>query len=54
MKLHGIDYLNISHLFSDTEIMVQHTTREFVENDVLPIIEDYLKKGTFPKHLIPQ
>ena len=54
MKLQGIDYLNISPLFSDDDIMVQHTTREFVEKDVMPIIEDHYRRGSFPSHLIPQ
>tara|TARA_B100000029_G_scaffold446970_1_gene468430 strand:+ start:3464 stop:4633 length:1170 start_codon:yes stop_codon:yes gene_type:complete len=54
MKLQGIDYLNISPLFSDDDIMVQRTTREFVEKDVMPIIEDHYRRGSFPSHLIPQ
>jgi glutaryl-CoA dehydrogenase len=54
MKLNGLDYLNISPLLSDEELMVQHTTREFVESDVLPIIEKYFQDGVFPMHLVTQ
>ena len=54
MKLKGLDYLDISGHFSDEEIMVQHNTRDFVENELNPIIDDHFKDGTFPKDLIPK
>ena len=54
MKLKGLDYLGISGHFSDEEIMVQHNTREFVEKEVMPIIEEHYKNATFPHHLIPK
>ena len=54
MKLKGLDYLDISNHFSDEEIMVQHNTRDFVENELNPIIDDHFKDGTFPKDLIPK
>ena len=31
MKLNCIDYVNISEHLNDDELMVQHTTREFVD-----------------------
>ena len=34
--------------------MVQHTTRKFVENEILPNIEDHFEAGTFDFNLIPQ
>ena len=54
MKLKGLDYLGISGHFSDEEIMVQHNTREFVEKEVIPVIEEHYKNATFPHHLIPK
>ncbi len=54
MKLKGLDYLGISGHFSDEEIMVQHNTREFVEKEVMPVIEEHYKNATFPHHLIPK
>ena len=52
MKLNALDYLGISDYFSEEEIMVQNTARTFVEKEVMPIIEDFYKKGEFPEHLI--
>ena len=52
MKLNALDYLGISDYFSEEEIMVQNTARTFVEKEVMPIIEEYYKKGEFPEHLI--
>ena len=39
MKLKGLDYLDISGHFSDEEIMVQNSTRDFVEKEINPIID---------------
>ena len=52
MNLIGLDYLGISQYFSDEELLVQKSCREFVDNEVLPIIEKHFKEGTFPNHLI--
>ncbi len=54
MKLKGLDYLDISSNFSDDEIMIQHSVREFVDKEVTPIIDEHFKNGTFPSELIPQ
>ena len=54
MKLKGLDYLDISSNFSDDEIMIQHSVREFVDKEVAPIIDEHFKNGTFPSELIPQ
>ena len=52
MKLLGLDYLDISNHFSEDEMMVQHTTREFVDNEIIPIIEEHFENATFPNDLI--
>ena len=52
MKLIGLDYLGISDFFSDEELLVQKSCREFVDNEVLPTIDEHFKNGTFPKDLI--
>ena len=54
MKLNCIDFLDISERFSEDELMVQHTTREFVENEILPDIEHHFEAGTFNFDLIPK
>ena len=53
MKLKGLDYLDISSLFSEDEMMIQHSVREFVDNEVTPIIDEHFKNATFPEELIP-
>ena len=52
MKLKSIDYLNISEHFSEDEIMVQHTARDFVNNEVMPDIEKHFEDGSFPLEMV--
>jgi glutaryl-CoA dehydrogenase len=40
--------------FTDEERLVQQTTREWVESEVLPSVADHFEAATFPRHLIPQ
>ena len=54
MKLNALDYLGISEYFSEEELMVQNTARSFVEKEVMPVIEEFYKKGEFPDFLIPK
>ena len=54
MKLNCVDFLDISHHFSEDEIMVQHTTREFVDKEIMPDIERHFEAGTFDPNWIPQ
>lgn len=54
MKFQFPDYYNIFDLFSEEEKLIQKTVREFVNNEVLPIIEDHYSAGTFPLDLIPK
>ncbi len=51
-KFQGVDYYNIDSLLSEEEILVRSTVREFVEEQVIPIIEKHNRAGTFPTHLI--
>ncbi len=48
------DYMEIDDLLSDEEKMVRSTIRQFVDREVMPIIEKEYREGTFPKKLIPQ
>ena len=54
MKLKGLDYLGLEKHFSEEEIMIQHNTRDFVENEINPIIEKHFHDATFPNELIPK
>jgi len=49
----GVDYLHIDSLFSEEELLVRQMARQFVEEQVLPLIRDAYREGVFPKSLIP-
>lgn len=53
-KFSGIDYYNIEDLFSEEEKLVQNSVRDFVSNDVIPVIEKHYQESTFPFDLIPK
>lgn len=53
-KFQGVDYYNIESLLSEDEILVRNTVREFVDDNVLPIIEKHNRAGTFPIHLVKE
>jgi glutaryl-CoA dehydrogenase len=53
-RYEGVDFYNISALLDETERMVQSTVREWVEDNVIPVIEKHCRAGTFPIHLVPQ
>ncbi|MEK9137576.1 MAG: acyl-CoA dehydrogenase family protein [Bacteroidota bacterium] len=53
-KFQGVDYFNIDSLLSEEEILVRNTVREFVDDNVLPIIEKHNRAGTFPLDLVPK
>ena len=50
----GVDYIDFDSQLNDEEKLVRQTARQFVENEVIPIIEKHSREGTFPHHLVPQ
>ncbi len=48
----GVDYYNIVSLLSEEEVMIRDTVRDFVSNEVIPIIEEYNRRSEFPMQLI--
>src|SRR5215831_1264496 len=50
----GVDYLLIDSLFSEQELMVRQTARQFVDERVLPLIRDCFREARFPDELIPE
>ena len=50
----GVDYLLIDSLFSEQELLVRQTARQFVDERVLPLIRDCFRDARFPKELIPE
>ncbi|GMQ95286.1 MAG: acyl-CoA dehydrogenase family protein [Patescibacteria group bacterium] len=49
-----LDFYDIERQFTDDEKLARDTAREFVDNEVLPIINDHFRDGTFPRHLIKE
>lgn len=52
VKFQGVDYYNIDEILSQEEILVRQTVREFVDDNVIPIIEKHARAGTFPADLV--
>jgi len=50
----GVDYFNIESLLSEEEILVRDTVRDFVSQEIIPIIEKYNRESRFPMNLIPK
>jgi len=50
----GVDYYNIESLLSSEEIMIRDTVRDFVSEEVIPIIEKHNREATFPIQLVPK
>ncbi len=48
----GVDYINIQSLLSEEEIMIRDTVREFVSEQIIPIIEKYNRESKFPVQLV--
>ncbi len=46
------DYMGIQGLLTDEEKLVRETARKFVNDEVLPIIEEHALNETFPSHLV--
>ncbi len=52
IKFKGVDFLEIDSLLSDDERLVRDNTRLFIEENLIPIIEQCNRDGRFPKELI--
>lgn len=50
----GVDFIDFDSLLNDEEKLVRQTARQFVDREVLPIIEKHNREATFPVHLVPQ
>jgi glutaryl-CoA dehydrogenase len=51
-KFHGFDFLNLDASFSEDERMVRRMAREFVDDNLIPIIEECFREGRFPRELV--
>ncbi len=51
-KFQGVDYMNMDSLLSEEELLVRNTVREFVDDEIIPVIEKHAREGTFPMDLV--
>jgi glutaryl-CoA dehydrogenase len=51
-KFQGVDFLDLDAGFSEDELMVRRTARDFVEDNIIPIIEECFREGRFPRNLV--
>ena len=52
LKFKGVDFLEFDSLLSDDERLVRDTTRQFIEENLIPIIEQCNRDGRFPRELV--
>src|SRR5581483_5138170 len=52
IKFRGVDFLEIDGLLSDDERLVRDNTRKFIEENLIPIIEECNREGRFPRELV--
>jgi glutaryl-CoA dehydrogenase len=50
----GVDFLDFDSLLTDEEKLARQTARQFVDEQILPIIEACNREGKFPVQLVPQ
>ncbi|MBL8008123.1 MAG: acyl-CoA dehydrogenase family protein [Ignavibacteria bacterium] len=50
----GVDYYNIDDMLTDEEKSIRDTVRDFVNEEVIPIIEEFNQEMQFPSQLIPK
>jgi len=51
-RFQGVDFYDIESLLSPEEIMIRNTMRDFVDEQVIPIIEKHNREATFPAELV--
>ncbi len=53
-KFEGLDFYNLDGMLSEEERAVRATVRAWVDDNVMPIIEEHCRNGTFPRHLVKE
>src|ERR1700761_2908081 len=52
LKFRGVDFIELDSLLSEDELLVRDSTRKWVEENVIPIIEQCNRDGRFPRELV--
>ena len=50
----GVDYLAIDSQFSEQELLVRQTARQFADERAMPLVRECFRDGRFPRELIPE
>src|ERR1700742_365480 len=51
-KFQGVDFIEFDSLLSENELLVRNSTRAFIEDKLIPIIEQCNRDGRFPRELV--
>ena len=51
-KFRGVDFIGFDALLTDEERLVRDTARNFIEDNLIPIIEQCNRDGRFPRELV--
>ncbi len=52
IKFRGVDFIGFDSLLSEEERLVRDTARQFIEDNLIPIIEECNRAGRFPRELV--
>ena len=52
LKFRGVDFIEFDALLSEDERLVRDSTRKWVEENVIPIIEQCNREGKFPREIV--
>src|SRR5207247_3742802 len=52
LKFRGVDFIEFDALLTDDERLVRDTARRFIEDNLIPIIEECNRAGRFPRELV--
>src|SRR5579872_4616290 len=52
LKFRGVDFIGFDALLNDDERLVRDTSRQFIEDNIIPIIEECNRAGRFPRELV--
>ena len=51
-KFQGVDFIGFDTLLTPDELLVRASTRDFIEDNLIPIIEQCNRDGRFPRELV--
>src|SRR5574340_1430158 len=52
LKFRGVDFIAFDALLTPDELLVRDNTRQFIEDNLIPIIESCNREGRFPRELV--